>query len=250
MPGVKNLLLVLEYDGTNYYGWQRQTKTNLPSIQAETEKALAKLFKQDIKITGSGRTDKGVHAKNQTANFTVKTRIPLKNIKTALNSFLPEDIRVKDIKTVPLNFHSRYSVKTKVYRYVIFNSKNPDIFLRSYSWHIPQKLNLAIMRKIAETIKKTKDFKAFVNCPKGIKNFQRKIYKISIRKQSRFIHIDIEADGFLRGMARNIVKILVSAGKGEITEKQTKQAIKSQDRAKIGKSAPAKGLYLYKVKYR
>lgn len=233
----KNLFIEIEYLGTNYFGFQIQEKRpkSEKTVQAVLEQALKRLFNQKIRVTASGRTDKGVHAQGQVINFKVDTKIPLANIKTALNTFLPLDVRIKKIKRVPLDFHARFSAKSKIYRYLIYNQKEPSVFWKDFSWHLSEILDLTQMQKAARKITGRRDFSAFAKGAKKYKHCIREIKDILIKKKGKFIQIDIEAEGFLRSMARNIVSFLVSLSCNKI--------------ARTDKPAPAEGLYLYKVKY-
>jgi len=264
---LKNILIEIEYDGTNYFGWQIQNKKllaaplqkragrrpplkkeNVKTLQGELEKALKRLFKKSIRVYSAGRTDKGVHASGQCVNFKVSTEIPLKNIKKALNTFLPKDIYVRRIKKVPLNFHCRFSAKSKVYRYIIINKRNFSVFMRNYSWHIDRKVNLSAMRKAIPRIIGKRDFACFAKQASVYKSCARVLKSISIRKRGSYIYIDMEASGFLRNMARNIVSFLVMIGIGQISQKDISRIIKRRIRY-TNNPAPPGGLYLMKVNY-
>ena len=245
-----NFFLELEYIGINYFGFQIQN--NKPkreaTIQGLLEEALAKLFKQNIRIVYAGRTDKGVHAKAQGANFKVDTKIPLSNIKEALNSFLPSDIRIKRIKRVPLDFHARFWAKSKVYRYIILNQKQPSVFWKDFAWHIDYFLDIDKMNKSSRLLIGQKDFSIFAKEAKKYKNCIRRITNLSIKEKSKFIYIDIEADGFLRSMVRNIVSFLVRVGSGKLSLKEARLVIGGEFNYTT-KPAPGSGLYLLKVNY-
>jgi tRNA pseudouridine38-40 synthase len=246
----KNIFFEIEYLGTNYFGFQTQNKINKKeiTIQSIFEKALSKLFCQSIKINASGRTDRGVHAKAHPFNFKVDTEIPLKNIKKAINSFLPFDIRVKKVKLVALDFHSRFSAKSKIYRYIILNSKEPSVFWSKFSWHFAEPLDISLMCQAQEKLIGLKDFYVFAKGAKKYKSCVRNLKKISIKKKKNFIYVDIEADGFLYQMARNIVYFLTDIGSKKITINQI-EGILLQRIKFIKKPAPAWGLYLKQVKY-
>ncbi len=246
----RNIFLEIEYVGTNYFGFQVQAKKarNEVTVQGVLEQALMRLFKQKIRVAASGRTDKGVHAKSQVVNFKVDSKIPLANIKTALNAFLPQDIRIKKVKQVASNFHARFSVKSKVYRYIIIQSKEDSVFWRGFAWHIPQSLNLEKMRKAAQKLVGRRDFSLFAKEAKSYKDCQRRVKDILIRKRANLIYIDIEAKGFLRSMARNMVSFLVKVASEKILLKDLPLLLK-QKIPYINHPAPAQGLYLYKVKY-
>lgn len=247
---LKNIFLKVEYDGTNYFGFQIQNKKHSreETIQAVIEAALEKLFNDKIRVVYTSRTDRGVHAYSQGVNFKVDTLIPLPNIKKALNYFLPQDIRVKKVKRVPLSFHSRFCVKSKVYRYIISVRKEPSVFERNFCWNISSALDLDKMKAISKRMTGKHDFSVFAKEAKKYKTCVREIKSIVIRKRGGYIYVDIEADGFLRGMARNIAAFLAAAGKGRISVQEA-LAVWRNKAVYINKPAPAQGLYLWKVKY-
>ncbi|MCK9615315.1 MAG: tRNA pseudouridine(38-40) synthase TruA [Candidatus Omnitrophica bacterium] len=246
----KNILLEIEYLGTNYYGFQLQNKAGEKEItvQEVLERAIRKLFKKKIRIAYASRTDRGVHAKGQVVNFKVDTVIPLKKIKNALNAFLPDDVRVKKIKIASDDFHSRFKAKSKIYRYIIFNKVEPTVFWLNFSWHIAKPLDVSKMLRISKRIKGLKDFSIFAKEAHTYETCIRHLKNISIKKSKGFIDIDLEASGFLRNMARNIVAFLVKVGCGNISQKEATQIL-SKNKPYSNKPAPAHGLYLIKVKY-
>ena len=246
----KNIRFDLEYIGSNYFGFQIQEKAGVKqiTIQEVLEKALERLFREKIRIIASGRTDRGVHAKAQVVNFKVDTKIPLSNIKTAVNTFLPSDIRINKIKKVSDDFHSRFSVKSKIYRYIIFCNREDSVFWKNFSWHIPGALDLELINKGAKRLIGRKDFSIFAKDPKKYKTCQRRVIYILIRKRANLIYIDIEAEGFLRNMARNMVSFLVRIASGKLLIKDI-SSILNKKIFYIKNPAPAQGLYLYKVKY-
>jgi tRNA pseudouridine38-40 synthase len=248
----RNICLIIEYDGTGYYGLQiqkKRSKNKFPTVQHEIQKALRRLFNMDIGINYSGRTDRGVHAKHQVVNFRIKTGISLLNIKKALNSFLPADIYIKKIESQPLGFHARYSVKSKIYRYIILNSKKYDVFERKYSWQVKEPLDINFMQECGSDLTGEKDFSLFALQPGKYKSCLRRLEKIKITKRGRFILIDIQAEGFLRGMARYLTGFLVQAGRHRITAEDIRKIFKTNSRNNLFKPAPAQGLYLWKVFY-
>ncbi|MCM8823366.1 MAG: tRNA pseudouridine(38-40) synthase TruA [Candidatus Omnitrophica bacterium] len=252
----QNIFLEIEYDGSNYFGWQIQNykleeesnPSPIKTIQGELEYALKRLFNREIKITYASRTDRGVHALQQCVNFKVDTDIPLNNIRLALNSFLSENIRIKKIKTVPLDFHSRFSVKSKIYRYIIYNAQEPSVFHRNYSWFLPQSIDIERINDNLYKLIGKKNFSCFAKGANNYKSCVRDIKNITVKKRGKFIYIDIEADGFLRNMARNIVAFLVNIGIGKISSKDILRII-NRKITWVNKPAPSCGLYLYKVKY-
>jgi len=244
MP-IRNIKLTIEYDGTNYYGWQSQK--NLKTIQETIQNALKKILQHDIKLNGAGRTDRGVHALAQIANFKTHSAIGLSKLKKALNSLLPADIVVKKIKEVNFAFHSRFSSKSKVYQYIILNQKYPSAFLKDKVYFYPYPLDLQLMKKAARFLKGKHDFRSFQIADKVKRNSIRTIKDIRIQKKKNIIYINIEADGFLRGMARSIVGTLIEIGRGKPLD--IKKILKAKNRKTAGPTAPACGLYLVKVSY-
>lgn len=246
----KNIFLEVEYAGTNYFGFQIQNKRGRRpvTIQGTLEKALAKLFREKLRLTASGRTDRGVHARGQVVNFKVNTKIPLANIKSALNSFLPPDIRVKRIKKVSDNFHARFWAKSKIYRYIIFRNKDGSVFWRNFAWCLAEPLDLTAMRRAAKSLTGRKDFALFAKEAKKYHDCRRRVERITIKKRANLVYIDIEAEGFLRAMARGIVSFLIKVASGRIIPKDIPLIFKKEI-PYINDPAPAQGLYLYKVKY-
>ncbi|MCM8763514.1 MAG: tRNA pseudouridine(38-40) synthase TruA [Candidatus Omnitrophica bacterium] len=257
---MRNFQLIIEYDGTNYQGWQIQDRKfeirNLKSgriktIQGEIEGALEKIFGKRIKLIGSGRTDSGVHALGQVANFRCDTYLKPLNILNALNSYLSSDVRVLKVKEVEKEFHARFSAKSKVYRYIILNHPVASVFYRNYSWWIKQRLDYYAMRRTIRLFLGKHNFKAFTTTdPKRkTQNFVRTVKKISFKKYRDFLIFEIEADGFLYKMVRNIVGTLVEVGKGKLTPRDVRNIFSTKERKFSGPSAPARGLFLLKVKY-
>ncbi len=246
----KNICLKVEYLGTNYYGFQLQDKVGKREItvQEVIEKAIRKLFKQKIRIAYASRTDRGVHASGQVVNFKVDTNIPLKNIKNALNTFLPDDVSVKKVKIVQPDFHSRFCAKSKIYRYSILNKNEPTVFLSGFSWHIEKPLDISKMLHISKKLKGAKDFSLFAKEAGTYKTCIRDLKNISIKKSKDFLCVHIEASGFLRNMARNIVSFLVKVGSGELNLKEAGQIL-NKKKAYHNCPAPSRGLCLIKVKY-
>ncbi len=245
-----NILLELEYIGSNYFGFQTQKSQgrNQATIQGALEETLAKLFREKIRVIASGRTDRGAHARAQVINFKVDTKIPFENIKSALNNLLPSDLRVKKVKKVSDNFHARFSAKSKIYRYVILNTKEPSVFWHNLAWHVDGNLDIELMEKASRKIKGKRDFSVFAKKAKNYKDCIRDVGVISIKRKSSFIYIDIEANGFLRSMVRNIVSFLVKIGRKDLAFKNI-SLILSKRIKYTNESAPASGLYLYKVIY-
>lgn len=244
-----NVCLTIAYDGTRYAGWQFQK--NADTIQEKIEHALKEILGEDIKVIGAGRTDSGVHSRAQLANFTTKKLFPLAKLQAALNTNLPEDIVIVKIREVPPKFHARFDAKSKVYSYAILNSNIDDPLSRPYYWKVSYKLDLVLLKKEAKVLIGTRDFKAFQakSAFSKLKTTVRTIKSVSVCKDKKFIYIQIEADGFLRNMARNIVGTLIDIGRGYLPEGSMEKILNSRERRQAGQTAPAKGLTLLNVKF-
>lgn len=245
----RNIKLVLEYDGTNYHGWQSQEGSGMPTIQDALEEALRKLTKENIKTVSSGRTDAGVHALGHVVNFPTESAIPADAWAPALNRLLPKDIRVIASEEVDPDFHARFSARGKQYRYVVLARKAPSALLRNHAWHIDRKLNLAKMRRAAQHLVGKHDFSAFRSSACNAKVPVRKLKTLTIGQKGDQIEFILEADAFLMHMARNIVGTLVEVGLGRFSPDEVKAILRSRDRTTAGKTAPARGLYLVRVYY-
>ncbi len=244
---MRNIRLEIEYDGTNYCGWQVQRKTN--SVQQTLEKTLRKILQEEIKLIASGRTDAGVHAQAQVANFKTNSSIPLTNLQRALNGLLPDDLVITGIEEARLDFHSRFDAKSKIYRYTILNRAWPCAHLRNRVYFCPYPLNIKLMQDESRILLGRHNFRSFQATGSTEKNPVRTIKKLKITPDSAFIHIDIEADGFLYNMARSIVGTLIEVGRGKIKKGDLKAILLAKNRRLAGPTAPAKGLCLMKVNY-
>ena len=190
-----------------------------------------------------------MHARAQCVNFKAVSGIPLAKLKIAVNSLLPQDIRVKAIKQLKSDFHCRYDAKSKVYRYVILNNENGSAFLRDTALHVYRPLDIKLMQKQAMVLKGRHDFKSFQAADEKERSSLRTIYAISVKKRGNLIFIDIEADGFLYNMVRNIVGTLIEIGRGKMKPGAMKMILNKKNRKFAGPTAPAKGLCLLRVKY-
>jgi tRNA pseudouridine38-40 synthase len=244
----KKFKLVIEYDGTAYHGWQRQKSDR--SIQAEIEKALAVMTRQTVPLAASGRTDAGVHALGQVAHFVCETAIEPEAFFLGLNSLLPEDIVVKACENVPVDFHARYDARRKTYRYRILNRTAPTAIDSRYVWHIRQKLQIGTMRAAAIHVVGRHDFKAFEGTGSPRTSTVRTVFRAQLDQGAKDgLVFEIEGDGFLRYMVRNIVGTLVEVGRGKITPSDFKSILESKDRTRAGATAPPQGLFLVAVDY-
>jgi tRNA pseudouridine38-40 synthase len=243
---MRNIRLKIEYDGTAYSGWQLQP--NAPTIQGELEKAIAQVIGKEMRIIGSGRTDTGVHALSQTANFKSETNIEIERIAPAINHHLPSDIVVHSAEDVPLEFHSQYAAKAKTYRYLICNSKNRPALNRNRQAWVRYELDFEAMCSAAEGLEGTHDFKSFASESKG-KDTTRTVSSLALAKEGDLISLEITANGFLYNMVRSIVGTLIDVGRGHITVADVAKMLEAKDREMGGPVSPACGLYLVRVEY-
>jgi len=245
---MRNIRLVIEYDGTNYQGWQVQLKGQ--TIQGVIEEKLALLTGDKINLIGSGRTDAGAHAFGQVANFKTQTEMDICSIQRALNSLLPSDIAIRKAEEVEESFHARIQSESKVYEYRILNRDLRSVFHRGYAWHIPQKLDLEEMKKAAQSLAGEHDFSSFRSVGSPTRTSVRRVISIGWRRsRDGLICFEIEANGFLKQMVRAMVGTLVEVGKGKIGSEEFRGILESRDRKKAGPTAPAHGLFLREVKY-
>ncbi|MFC1866734.1 tRNA pseudouridine(38-40) synthase TruA [Thermodesulfobacteriota bacterium] len=244
----RNIRLILEYDGAGYHGWQRQKVET--TIQAVIEDRIQVMVGEPVTLIGSGRTDAGVHALNQVCNFITRSKIEPESMRKGLNSLLPDDILVRRIEYVPLDFHSRYSAKSKSYEYRIWNGKERDIFLRNFAWHIRENLDTEEMKKCMAVLTGRHDFSSFRSSGSGNKDPVREMMQSEIHgSEGGILSLFFEADGFLRHMVRNIVGTVVEVGKNKMGLDEFKEIFRSKDRRNAGIKAPPQGLFLKTVKY-
>jgi tRNA pseudouridine38-40 synthase len=246
-PTIRNIKLTLRFDGTDYAGWQFQK--NAVSIQEVVQKALKKTLGERVTVVGCGRTDAGVHAKALVANFKTRSTLPCGKIRKALNSSLPRDIIISACAETGPRFNAQFSAKKKLYCYAVSTAEVIDPFHRRFVAHYPYKLNLVAMKKAAKALAGRHDFKAFENKPERERCTVRRIHKIGIEKKRDVVYIYIEADGFLRNMARNIVGTLLEIGRGKFSAGNAGEILAKRQRRYCGFTAPARGLCLERVSY-
>ncbi len=243
-----NFKLNIEYDGTAYHGWQRQKGDR--TVQGAIEAALATMTRQRVVVTGSGRTDAGVHALGQTANFRCDTRLSPEIFQKGLNAILDGDIVIRGCERVPDGFHARFDAVGKVYRYDILNHPLPAAIGRHYFWHIRAPLDVTAMARAAAQLLGSHDFKAFEGTGSPRAHTVRRIDRAEfVQKEPGRLSFWTEADGFLRYMVRNIVGTLVEVGLGRISTEGFGGVLRSRDRSCAGATAPAQGLFLVRVRY-
>ncbi len=244
---MRNIKLIIEYDGKEYNGWQKQP--NKLNIQGEIERAIEVITREKVELIASGRTDAGVHSLGQTANFKIESEMPIEKMKVAINSQLKKSIRIKNVEEVEENFHSRYSCKGKKYRYIINNSKYGSAIYRDLEYHMPIKLDVEAMQKAIKYFEGEHDFKGFKASGTSSKSSIRTIYDAKVYRQGDKIYIELTGNGFLYNMVRIISGTLVEVGMCKIQPEEIAEIIQSKNREKAGKTLPPQGLYLVEVEY-
>ena len=245
---MRNIKLTIEYDGKEFHGWQKQP--NRLNIQGEIEKAIERITGEQVDLMASGRTDSGVHAISQVANFKTNSNIPIEKFAIALNSNLKKSILIKKAEEVDERFHSRLNCKRKTYRYVIDNSKYGSAIYRNLETHIPIPLDVKKMKKAVKYFEGEHDFKAFKASGTSSKSSVRTIYKAEvIEKENNKIWIELTGNGFLYNMVRIIAGTLVEVGMGDLEPEEIKSIIKSKKRENAGKTLQPQELYLVRVEY-
>jgi len=247
---MRNIRLTIQYDGTNYLGWQKQAGTDR-TIQSIIERALKQILQESVRVTGAGRTDSGVHARRQTANFKTRSPISLRKLQHGLNALLPDDIKILSAANVRPDFHSRYHAKEKTYQYTILNRPYGDVFYRNLAYHYGiAKLDVSRMRAAARLLSGKHDFTSFraSGTSRSISNV-RLIRRISISHKGGFIVIRVTGEGFLYKMVRGIAGTLIEIGRGKLPVSSIRSILSAKDRTIAGPTAPARGLCLLRVRY-
>ena len=244
---MRNLRLDICYEGTRYRGWQRLSGTD-NTIQGKIETALSRILEEPVEISGSGRTDAGVHARGQVANFHCESNMTAPEILENLRRYLPEDIGIYACKECSERFHARLNAKEKTYLYRIWNSENPCVFERKYAAVVPEKLNLAAMEAAAAHLEGEHDFSAFCGNPKFKKSTVRFIRSVKLERVGEELHIYFTGNGFIHNQVRIMVGTLVEVGRGQ-RQPESLPALFGEKRAEAGFMAPAQGLCLMEVTY-
>ena len=245
---MRNIKLTIEYDGKDFNGWQKQP--NKLNIQGSIESAIKQITGEEVELNASGRTDAGVHAFGQVANFKTNSKLPIEKFPIAINSKLKKSIRILEAEEVYENFHSRLSCKRKTYRYVINNSATGSAIYRNFETHIPQKLDIKKMQKAVKFFEGEHDFKAFKASGTSNKSSVRTIFKAKVLDAGENrIYIELTGNGFLYNMVRIISGTLVEVGLGKIEPEEIPNIISEGSRDRAGKTLPPNGLFLVNVEY-
>lgn len=245
---MRNIRLLLQYEGTRYQGWQRQTSSD-NTIQGKIETLLSKMCQEPIEISASGRTDAGVHAMGQVANFHTNSEMSTEEMLAYCNKYLPEDIAVVEVSEAAPRFHSRLNACGKCYCYRVINSDIPNVFWRRFAQEVPEKLDEDAMRRAAELLLGEHDFKSFTSAKKGKKSTVRRIDEISIVREGNLLSFTFVGNGFLHHMIRILMGTLLEVGMGKRTPESMNDILEACNREKAGPLVPAKGLTLMKVYY-
>ncbi len=247
MPQKRNYRVTIEYDGTHYCGWQYQNE-HTPTIQGQLIRALTIIAKDKILVTGSSRTDSGVHSAGLVANFHLGIPIAAESLQKAVNAILPEDIRIRECQLAPISFNARYGAVSKTYRYRLFIGQVPSPFDIRYQAHLPYPFNIRNMRLCLPHFVGRHDFSSFTSDDPEKKR-QREITSFTLKKKGEELVFEIKGKSFLRYMVRNIVGTLIDVGRGKIAVSQIPEIFAAKDRRMAGQSAPARGLTLVEVIY-
>ena len=244
---MKNYKLTVKYDGTRYYGWQRQPGRD--TVQGKLEEVISRLCGAQTEVIGAGRTDAGVHAEAMTANAELETRLSVIEIRDYMNRYLPDDIAVIEVSEASPRFHARYNAVGKTYRYTVFTGKIKPVFGKRYMTVLDGRPDLDIMREAAGLLVGEHDFRNFCSNPKMKKSTVREIYGIDIKQKGDIITLTFHGNGFLQNMVRIMVGTLLETGFGRLGNSDIVRALESEERVKAGPTAPPQGLCLVKVDY-
>jgi tRNA pseudouridine38-40 synthase len=244
---MRNLKLVVSYDGTDFHGWQVQP--GYRTVQETMETALAALTGERVRVNASGRTDTGVHAVGQVVNVRTGTKIPAEKLVAAVNAHLPADVVVKEAADVPAEFDANRDARRKLYRYVVHDGPVPDLFMRRYCHHTRHRLDAAAMARAAAPLRGRHDFHSFETDWPNRASSVRTVTHLAVSRFGDWVWLDVEADGFLYNMVRAIAGTLLNVGRGYWPETHVAEILRAADRTRAGPTAPAKGLFLMRVTY-
>ena len=244
---MKNIKLILQYDGSNYHGFQIQP--SVETVQGVLERTVREITGETVRVYGCSRTDAGVHAYRYVAGFKTDTPIPSDKISVVMNNYLPSDIRILSSTEETEEFHPRFSCISKTYRYIINTDDIPDVFMRNYEWQIKKGLDINAMKEACKYITGEHDFRSFMTSGPDMETTVRNVFSLDVKKEDKKIVIYINADGYLYNMVRIITGTLCLAGEGKITPEYVGDIIDKKDRNFAGPTAPPQGLYLYEIYY-
>ena len=244
---MKNYKMLIEYDGSRYYGWQRQPDHE--TIQGKLEKVLSLMCREAVEVIGAGRTDAGVHARGMTANACMRTDFSESEICEYLNRYLPDDIAVKEVREASPRFHARYNAVGKTYRYTCHDGDVKTVFDRKYTARLEEKPDVEKMRQAAEVLKGEHDFRNFCVNPRMKKSTVRNVDRIEVVRNGDYIVFTFHGNSFLQNMVRIMVGVMLEVGCGRMTCDRIREALAAKDRQKAGPTAPAQGLCLMSVDY-
>ncbi len=244
---MRNIKLLISYDGTAFSGWQRQPDRR--TVQQVLEESIGRLTGAPPATNASGRTDAGVHAVGQVVHFYTASGHSPETFVKALNAMLPADVRVKEAAEVPQSFHATLDARAKLYRYVIDNGRVADPFRTRHAWHVFTRLDVAAMHRAAQSIKGRHDFHSFETHWPNRMSSVRTVTHIAVSRAGDSVWVDVEADGFLYNMVRTITGTLVEVGKGKWPESKVAEIVSAEDRREAGPTAPPQGLFLVRVRY-
>lgn len=244
---MKNYKLLIEYDGSRYYGWQRQPEHE--TIQGKLENVLSLMCQENVEVIGAGRTDAGVHAKGMVANVSMDTELSEEEIRAYLNRYLPDDVAVTEVKTASPRFHARYNAVGKTYCYTCYDGEVKSVFDRKYITRLDERPDIAKMRQAAEILMGEHDFRNFCVNPRMKKSTVRIVDKIEVVRKGNYIIFTFHGTGFLQNMVRIMVGTLLEVGNGRMTCEQIANVLEAKDRQKAGPTAPPQGLCLMSVDY-
>jgi tRNA pseudouridine38-40 synthase len=244
---MRNIKLIVCYDGTDFHGWQRQP--GLRSVQEELERAIKRLTQAHSNATASGRTDAGVHALGQVVHFFTASRHSTEVFLKGLNALLPRDVRVLEAEEVPQSFHATLDARSKRYRYAIDNGTVACPFQLRYSWHLPRPLDDARMQRAGQALLGRHDFRSFETEWPNRTSSVRTVFDLAVTRDNVQVWIEVEADGFLYNMVRTIAGTLAWVGSGKRPESWVAEVLRAEDRVEAGPTAPPQGLFLLKVRY-
>ncbi|MGI6551316.1 MAG: tRNA pseudouridine(38-40) synthase TruA [Syntrophomonadales bacterium] len=239
--------LVVEYDGTGFHGFQRQP--GLRTVDQVLEEAINRLTREEVRVTGSGRTDAGVHALGQVVAFDTQAAIPPHRYQQAINTFLPSDIRVIHSEEAAADFHPRYQARCKTYRYLVYQAREGYTFYRRYAHQYTRSLDLLLLQEATRCIIGKHDFRGFMARGSNVQETVRTVFQFTTEHSFPWLKFEITGDGFLYRMVRNLVGTLIEIGRGAMNLDELKEVIETGDRQKCGPTAPAQGLYLVRVDY-